>query len=124
MQLVYQMGLLDDFGDACKEKFIREYEEESKGGQPDLEYFDGLLSMVRGNLGEIDAAIENASDNWKIDRISKVDLGILRLAVAEIKYAEYIPVKVSIDEAVSLAKKYGGELSSKFVNGVLGRIDI
>ena len=123
MQLVCQMTILDDFDEKCKAKFIEEHGGGLEKNRPDMDYFDLLLSKVRENLDGIDASIEEASENWKIGRIAKVDLGILRLAVAEMKYMEGIPHKVSIDEAVILARKYGGEQSSKFVNGILGRIE-
>ena len=59
---------------------------------------------------------------WKVNRMSKVDLNILRLAVYEMKYDEDVPLKVAINEAVELSKKFGGDESSSFVNGILGKI--
>ena len=70
----------------------------------------------------VDKKIEDNLDNWKFDRIAKADLAILRTAVAEMLYVDSIPVSVSINEAVNLAKKYGDERSYKFVNSVLGKI--
>lgn len=78
---------------------------------------DGILS----HLKEIDAEINDKSVGWKTSRMGKVDLAILRLAVYEIRYEEEIPEKVSINEAVELAKKYGTDESSSFVNGVLAK---
>ncbi|MBQ6266647.1 MAG: transcription antitermination factor NusB [Clostridia bacterium] len=70
----------------------------------------------------IDACIERSSRNWKISRISKVALAVLRLAVCEILYFDEIPEKVSVNEAVELSKKYGASDDSSFVNGVLGAV--
>lgn len=71
---------------------------------------------------EIDDQIVRASRNWKIQRISKVALAVLRLAVCEILYFDEIPEKVSVNEAVELCKKYGANDDSVFVNGVLGAV--
>lgn len=65
---------------------------------------------------------KNLKKDWTINRISKIELAILKLAIYEIKYEEEIPFKVSINEAVELAKKYGEDQSSSFINGVLGNI--
>ena len=74
------------------------------------------------NKEQIDKLIEkNLKSDWKIERISKMDLSILRLAIYEINYKE-LPYKVAINEAVELAKKYGEDTSKKFVNGVLASI--
>ncbi len=64
---------------------------------------------------------ENLKDEWKLSRISKMDLSILKLAIYEIKYSD-VPFKVAINEAVELAKKYGEDKSKNFVNGVLASI--
>jgi N utilization substance protein B len=69
----------------------------------------------------IDMLIEDASDRWSIDRIAKIELALIRVAVYDMKYDE-VPVQVAINEAVELSKKYGDDQSSKFVNGVLGQI--
>ncbi len=68
----------------------------------------------------IDIYIEKYAKEWTVDRMSKVDLAILRLAMFEILYREDIPYSVSINEAVELAKKYSSEKSSSFINGILG----
>ena len=81
-----------------------------------------MYQTVSEHLDEIDGVLANAAENWKIDRIAKVDLAVLRLSVTELMYFEQIPDSASINEAVELAKKYGGEDSGKFVNGILGRI--
>lgn len=70
----------------------------------------------------IDSAIQSAAPEWPIDKIAKIDLAILRLAVFELMVEKKEPPKVIIDEAVELAKAFGGDNSPKFVNGVLGTI--
>ncbi|MGI6021491.1 MAG: transcription antitermination factor NusB [Lachnospiraceae bacterium] len=80
--------------------------------------FDKIVSM----LPEIDEQINATAKGWKIHRMSKVDLTILHLAIYELVYDDSIPDKVAINEAVELAKCYGGEDSSSFINGILGEI--
>lgn len=79
---------------------------------------DTVLDQLVQHKEEIDSDIESLSHRWKLNRMSRVDLSILRLAFFEIEYL-HTPVKIAINEAVELAKKYSGEKSYKFVNGVL-----
>ncbi len=89
----------------------------------DKDYFLEVINGVMNSLKEIDEVIEtNAKDDWTLDRISKTDLPILRVAIFEIKHREDIPVGVSINEAVELAKKFGNDHSAKFINGLLGKV--
>ena len=80
------------------------------------------LAAVQDHHEDIDRLITENLDNWTLERIARTDLAILRTAVAEMLYVESIPVGVSINEAVDLAKKYGDERSYAFVNSVLGKI--
>jgi N utilization substance protein B len=80
-----------------------------------------LTREIIREKGEIDALIEKAAPTWPIEKLNKIDLAILRLAVYELKKGK-TPPKVVIDEAVELAKEYGSESSSSFINGVLGTI--
>ncbi len=73
-------------------------------------------------IPEIDRALEEVTEGWKLKRIGRVELSILRLAVYEMRYDEQIPEKVAINEAVELAKKFGDDKSSAFVNGVLAKL--
>lgn len=86
------------------------------------EYFSKVKEGIEEHKEEIDEIILSKLKNWTIDRIFKIDLAILRLAVYEIMYFESMPVKVAVNEAVELAKKYGNDESSNFVNGVLREI--
>ena len=87
-----------------------------------IEYIKDAVLGIEKNKDEILEKIEkNLKSDWKIERISKIDLAILKLAIYEIKYKE-IPFKVVINEAVELAKKYGEDTSKNFVNGILASI--
>lgn len=87
------------------------------------EYAEQLVDGVASHLQEIDGLLMSTSENWALDRMPVVDRAILRIAVYEMLYVDEVPVSVAINEAVELAKHYGGEDdSSRFVNGVLGRI--
>ena len=90
--------------------------------QKAIEYIEDAILGIDKNKKEIDDQIEkNLKQDWKIERISKIDLSILRLAIYEIKCKE-VPFKVAINEAVELAKKYGEDSSKKFVNGILASV--
>ena len=91
-------------------------EEEAK------EYIKDAIKGIDKHKEEIESLIEkNLKADWKIDRISKIDLSLLKLAIYEIKYKE-IPYKVAINESLELAKKYGEETSKNFINGILASI--
>lgn len=81
-----------------------------------IELYHGVLE----NQAEIDEIISSFSNGWKINRIPKVNLSILRLAIYEMKFVESVPNSVAINEAVELCKKYSGKEDSSFVNGILG----
>lgn len=85
-------------------------------------YLTGRLSAVVDRLTDIDIALSEAASGWKLNRMGKVDLTILRLAVYEMRYDDDIPVKVAINEAVELAKIFGGDDSPSFVNGILAKL--
>jgi len=85
-------------------------------------YVNQLVEGTHARLQEIDRMLEGYLKGWKVERLSKVDLQILRLAVYEMIYQEDVPPKVAINEAIELAKWFGTEESGKFVNGVLGKM--
>ena len=86
------------------------------------EYIRNAIFGIKENNEDIQGLIEkNLKADWKIDRISKIDLSLLKLAIYEIKYKE-IPYKVAINESLELAKKYGEETSKNFINGILARV--
>lgn len=86
------------------------------------EFADSLVTGTRENIAKLDEVISKCADNWQISRMAVVDRNILRLATYEMLFIEDIPPKVSINEAIELAKKYGDTESNKFVNGVLDKI--
>ena len=98
--------------------------EEFAPNKTDLPFMEKLLDGILGKQGELDLVIEKAAPEWPIDRISPVDRNILRLGLYELLFADRgeVPAKVAINEAIELAKTFGGESSGKFVNGVLGTI--
>lgn len=97
-------------------------EELEKASVEENTYLMERFQAVVDRLEEIDTILSETSTGWKLNRMGKVDLTILRLAVFEMKFDEEIPVKVAINEAVELAKKFGGDDSPAFVNGVLAKI--
>ena len=90
--------------------------------ESDIAYFTDVTSKCFECLGEIDDKISSSLKGWTIDRISKIDLSILRLAFCEIHYIDDIPFQVSINEAVELAKKFSDDQSPTFINGVLASL--
>jgi len=84
-----------------------------------LPYIRSVLTLLEEHLGEVDAKVSSALDNWRFERVGKIDRAILRIGAVEILYIEEVPPKVSIQEAIRLAEAYGGEDSPRFVNGVL-----
>ena len=87
-----------------------------------LAFSDALYTGTVEHMDAIDEQIGAHATGWAFDRIAKVDLSILRLATYELLYREDIPAGASINEAVELGKRFGGEKSAKFINGVLGAI--
>ncbi len=87
----------------------------------DTAFIEALVHGVMGSTGDLDAIIQPIAPEWPIDQIARVDRTILRMAVYELKESgDVVPPKVAINEAVELAKAFGSDNSSKFVNGVLG----
>jgi len=81
----------------------------------------GLVQGVKRNLAELDALIEEKAENWSLSRMAATDRNVLRLGAFEIRYGD-TPDRVAIDEAVDLAKRFGSENSSQFVNGILDKL--
>ena len=90
--------------------------------EKDQTYLEEKYKNVLEKLNDIDEILNEYSKGWKTSRMNRVDLTALRLAVYEMKYDEQVPVGVAINEAVELAKNFGGDTSGSFVNGVLGKI--
>lgn len=91
-------------------------------GEQDQSYMEEKYGHIVEKLPELDRRIEETAKSWRISRMGKVDLTILRLAVYEMEFDDDVPVGVAINEAVELSKKFGGDDSPAFVNGILGKI--
>jgi N utilization substance protein B len=104
------------------EDAIRDYWRETPGDAEGRPFADALVRGVVGSLSEIDELIATASANWRMERMTCVDRNVLRVGAYELARCPEIPRPVAIDEAVELAKRFGSEDSSGFVNGVLDRI--
>jgi N utilization substance protein B len=121
LQALYQADITRSTSDDAMKEFWRERADDK--GDPDIHrYAETLIRGVLEKEAAIDSAIERFAENWELKRMAYVDRNILRLATYEILYSEEIPVKVAINEAVELAKRYGEADSSKFVNGILDKI--
>ena len=88
----------------------------------DREYLSRRYAEIAGKIDSIDSVLNRTAKGWKTNRFASCDLAILRVAVYEMKYDERIPDGVAINEAVELAKMYGGDESPSFINGILGEI--
>lgn len=97
------------------------FEDEDAAKDEDAAYISEKYHKISEKLPEIDAQLNEKAQGWDTSRMGKVDLTILRLAVYEICYDEDVPASVAINEAVELAKKFGQDASSGFVNGVLAK---
>jgi len=90
--------------------------------EEEKEFIRALVNGTRQYLADIDRVITLSSQDWQLNRLGKVELNIMRLALFEIFFREDIPPAVSVNEAVELAKTYGSQESSRFINGILGKI--
>jgi len=116
MRLLYQRNFSDEYDFNAIDGMMTELVLDDQ----DTPYIQDILQGFIQHQEEIDNIIREKSKGWKFDRISKVDLSILRLALYEILYRQDIPNSVSINEGVELAKKYGSDKSGSFINGILG----
>jgi N utilization substance protein B len=119
MQVLYQwdfngrpMERVDEIVEFCRKEFAPDFED---GG-----FIRELIDGVLNRIAEIDATIAKFAPEWPVDEITVVDRNVLRIGVYELYYSEKVPSKVAINEAIELAKGFGGEASGRFVNGVLG----
>ena len=118
LKMLYQMEVNLDAVDGAFARYLKVFPH-----QDDIvDYTRILLAGVKRERENLDRYIAEASEHWKISRITYVDKNILRVAVFEMLYSPEVPPKVAIDEALELAKKFGGEDSKDFINGVLDRI--
>jgi len=117
VKLLYQMEILKDYSEEQIRTALSEYENELTS--KDKKYIIEVIKGVYENIENIDELIKKYSKSWEFNRISKVDLSILRLSIFEILFREDIPYNVSVNEAVEIAKKYSSDGAGAFVNGIL-----
>ena len=119
-KLLYSLEIQKDINEA--EQIDLYLESNNIKDEEAVSYIKDAIFGIDKNKKDIDEKIvQNLKSNWKLERVSKIDLTILRLAIYEIKYKDF-PYKVAINEAVELAKKYGEDTSKNFVNGILASI--
>jgi N utilization substance protein B len=123
LQTLYEWDFGHKNHDEALEAFRRNAQEFAPG-MGDFAFMDKLLKGVLGKQKELDTIIEKAAPDWPLEKISAIDRNILRIGLYELLFADRkeVPAKVAINEAIELAKNYGGETSSKFINGVLGAV--
>lgn len=122
LQFLFQLDFHDDFYLGELEAFL---DTELRGKPEELETKQFARRLVEGVIrrkDELDAAITRAATNWDLARMAAVDRNVLRLGAYELVYADDIPPRVAINEAIELAKNYSTEFSGAFVNGILDRI--
>jgi N utilization substance protein B len=125
MQTLFERDIAREMGRTVDaDEALKRNGEEYAPGVGDFSFMENLLRGVLARQGDLDAIIEKAAPDWPIAKISPVDRNILRLGLYELLFADRseVPAKVAINEAIELAKTYGGESSGKFVNGVLGAV--
>lgn len=120
MELLFGMTLSKDTIEEAIENFVDNYEGNIK--DIDLTYVKQALIGIENNKESIDKVIEENLHNWKLDRISKVNLSILRLSTYELLYDKEIPTNVAINEALEITRRYSDEKSVGFINGVLDKV--
>lgn len=118
MKLLYQNTINKSNYEDLIEDFKENYADKDLDNL-NLSYIIRVLKGVEENKDLIDDEIKKHLKNWKMDRISKINISILRLAIYEIKFEETIPYKVSVNEAIEIAKKYSDDKSPAFINAVL-----
>lgn len=118
MQTIYEWSFRDSCDiDEVLVRNIHEYKDDI-----DEDYVRFVVTGAQSKIKELDDLIEKSAPEWPLEQISLIDKSILRIAIFELMHSPNVPAKVAINEAVELAKQFGGENSSKFINGVLGTV--
>jgi len=118
LQALYQIEVTGDASPRAVESFLSHFE----GGSEAKDFARGVIAGVTTNREKIDGIIERSAENWKLQRMAKVDLLILRIATYELLFCPDIPMNVSLDEAIEIGKRFGSADSSTFINGVLDQV--
>ena len=120
LQALYQMEVTADKSPRALELFLSHFE----GGAEAKDFARRIISGVMDNQKRIDAIIAKSAENWKLERMAKVDLLILRMATYELLFCPDIPMNVSLDEAIEIGKRFGSADSPTFINGVLDQVAV
>ncbi len=118
LQMLFQLEASGASVEDVIAMFWRSFESDPEGRG----YADEIVRGVSSRMSEVDARIRKASTNWRLERMARVDRNLLRLGAWELERSRDVPRAVILDESVELAKSYGTEESSSFVNGVLNRV--
>jgi N utilization substance protein B len=118
LQALYQIEMTGDQSPGALERFLSHFEGSAKA----REFARRLVSGVVSRREEIDRLIEQSAEHWKLARMAKVELTILRMATYELLFCPDIPLNVSLDEAIEISKRYGSEDSAAFINGILDQV--
>ncbi len=118
LQALYQIELTGDASTAAVELFLKHFE----GSREAKDFARRLVLGVVGKQAEIDRLIEKCTEHWKLMRLAKIDLIILRVATYELVFCPDIPLNVSLDEAIEIGKRFGSGDSPSFINGVLDQV--
>ncbi len=126
LQTLFELDFRDYSDTEVPEEILVRNASEFANDVIDLSFVRTLLTGILGKKSEIDLVIEKAAPDWPLDKISTIDRNILRIGLYELLFTDgqEVPAKVAINESIELSKSYGGEKSSKFVNGVLGSVYI
>jgi len=124
LQVLYQIDITSDDYEISLNNFWVGYEEKTKVEEEIKSFSNDLVKGIISNLETIDKKIMQYAVNWELHRMAVVDRNILRLGCYELMYREDVPSKVSINEAIELAKKYSGLEAGKFINGILDKIKL
>ena len=107
---------------AAPDRSLEYHAKEARADEEVTDFARTLIGGVREHRDTIDARLREASQNWDLDQMAKVERTLLRIATFELCYLPSVPIKAAINESIELAKTFGGPDSGKFVNGILGRI--
>lgn len=118
LQVLYQLEITNEPSASALQGFWESFE----SGPPAREFARSLVDGVIEHRVEIDALIAAASENWRVERLSRIDLNVLRIAVHEMTKSPPLPVEIAVDEAIEIARKFGTQESATFVNGVLDQV--
>lgn len=120
LQVLYQIDLTGETNNVVS--IIENWANEFAVPPKNLPFINQLVVGTLDNKKDIDNKIQSYAHEWSLDRMSVVDRNIMRLAIYEMLYCAEIPQKVTLNEAIEIAKKFGGEDSARFINGILDKI--